>query len=186
MKRRYFKLPSRDFFEAMTDRDYRRERASIIRRTRFVYRLFGPPRGMLFSGTMTADLYFEMINSYINGLYLGTIFTSHALIESTLAFGYILSSQDAVAEGGLGKIVTESRKNNHISQPLCNRLDELRRMRIAYFHSHVGLNKRGAMKRYLDSKLHGHRLHKNDAETALTIVFEYLEETSPAFFSSRQ
>lgn len=138
---------------------------------------------MMFSGVMTADTYYEMINAYIFGLYISTVFAAHALIESSLSFGFMFNSKDeAIAEGGLGKIVTASLERGHISNELAKRLNELRLMRIAYFHSHVGLNKKGAMKRVLDKGKYGVKLHRSDASDALRIVHEFLNETSPGFF----
>jgi hypothetical protein len=183
-RKKYFKLPPKAVIEKMTDGSFQHERRAIIRRTGEVYRLFGPPRSMLFSGgVITADAYFEMLNAYIFGLYISTIFAAHALIESALSFDFMFETKDqAVAEGGLGKIIAASLERGHISKELHDRLDELRAMRVAYFHSHVGLNKRSAMKRYLDKRLYGVRLHRMDALDALKIVHELLSETSPGFF----
>lgn len=64
---------------------------------------------MMFSGVMTADTYFEMINAYIFGLYISTVFAAHALIESSLSFSFMFDSEDeAIAEGGLSKIIAAS------------------------------------------------------------------------------
>jgi hypothetical protein len=185
MKRmKYFKLPPNAIIEEMTDGSFQHERKAIIGRTKEIYRLFGPPRGMIFSGgVITADAYFEMVSSYIFGLYISTVFTAHALIESALSFDFMLDSNDqAIAEGGLSKIIGASLERGYISKELYGRLNQLRAMRIAYFHSHVGLNKRSAMKRYLDKKLYGVKLHRKDAMDALKIVHQLLNETSPAFF----
>jgi len=129
---------------------------------------------MLFAGTMTADAYYEMINSYICGLYLSTIFSAHTLIESALAFNFAISSEDRIAEGGLGKLAAASLEREHISKEIFDRLDELRLMRIAYFHSHVGLNKRSAMHRYLEKGVYGVNAHRKDAAEALRIVHEFI------------
>ena len=183
-RKKYFKLPPKAAIEKMTDGSFQHERRAIIGRTKEIYRLFGPPRDMLFSGgVITADAYFEMIAAYIFGLYLSTVFAAHALVESALSFDFMFDSDDEIiAEGGLSKIITASFERGYISKELSNRLNELRMMRIAYFHSHVGLKKRSAMKRYLDKKLYGVKLHRRDAMDALKIVHELLNETSPGFF----
>jgi hypothetical protein len=170
--------------EKMTDSSLSYGRRGVVARTKQIYRLFGPPRDMMLSGVMTADTYFEMINAYIFGLYISTVFAAHALIESSLSFGFMFNSNDeAIAEGGLSKIIAASVKRGHISKELSNRLNDLRIMRIAYFHSHVGLNEKSAMKRYLDRKLYGVKLHRKDAMDALKIVHQFLNETSPGFFN---
>lgn len=173
-KKKYFKLPPRPVIEKMVDDDFRFQRKGAIKRTSDVFKLFGPPRSMFFAGTMTADAYHEMINSYICGLYLSTIFAAHTLIESALAFNFAISSEDKIAEGGLGKLAATSLKRGHISKETFDLLNELRLMRIAYFHSHVGLNKRGAMHRYFDKRLHGVNAHRKDAVAALRIVHEFI------------
>jgi hypothetical protein len=50
----------------MTDSSFKHDRRGAIARTKQIYRLFGPPRDMMFAGVMTADAYFEMINAYIS------------------------------------------------------------------------------------------------------------------------
>jgi len=182
-RKRYFKLPPNTVIEQMTDNSLGHGRRGVVARTKQIYRLFGPPRDMMFSGVMTADTYFEMINAYIFGLYISTVFAAHALIESSLSFGFMFDSDDeAIAEGGLSKIITASCERGHISKELADRLNELRIMRIAYFHSHVGLKQRSAMKRVLDKKLYGVKLHRSDATDAIRIVHQFLNETSPGFF----
>jgi hypothetical protein len=171
----------------MTDSSLNFDRRGIVARTKQIYRLFGPPRDMFFSGVMTADAYVEMINAYVFGLYISTVFAAHALIESALSFGFMFDSEDeAIAEGGLSKIVAASFERGHISKDLSDRLNELRIMRIAYFHSHVGLKRRSAMKRYLDKRLYGVKLHRRDALDALKIVHQFLNETSPDFFGQQE
>ena len=184
MKRRYFKIPSHKFIERSTDKEYRRERRGIIARTKLIYKLFGPPRSRLFGGIMTADTYHEMITSYIFGNYLSTIFVTNALVESTLGFKFIMNfgTDEKIAEAGLAKMLDVAHSRGWFSSALRDQLDELRRMRIAYFHAHVGMNKRGAMKRYLTEKDFGYRQHRRDAAKALKIVHEYLKEESPEFF----
>jgi hypothetical protein len=93
------------------------------------------------------------------------------------------SDDENIAEGGLSKIIGASLARGHISNELSDRLHELRVMRIACFHSHVGLNQRSAMKRYLDKRLYGVKLHRRDAKDALMIVHEFLNETSPGYFN---
>ncbi len=182
-RKRCFKLPPNIVIEKMTDSSLNHDRRGSIARTKQIYRLFGPPRDMMFTGIMTADTYFEMINAYIFGLYISTVFAAHALIESALSFGFMFNLEDeAIAEGGLGKIIAASFERGHISKELADRLNELRIMRIAYFHSHVGLKQRGAMKRVLDKKLYGVKLHRSDAMNAITIVHQFLNETAPGFF----
>jgi hypothetical protein len=182
-RKRYFKLPPNTVIERMTDSSLSYDRRGVIARTKQIFRLFGPPRDMMFSGVMTSDTYFEMINAYILGLYISTVFAAHALIESSLSFGFMFNSEDeAIAEGGLGKIIAASFERGHISKDLADRLNELRLMRIAYFHSHVGLKQRSAMKRTLDKKLYGEKLHRSDAMDTIKIVHEFLNETSPSFF----
>jgi hypothetical protein len=182
-RKRYFKLPPNIVIERMTDSSINHDRRGAVARTKQIYRLFGPPRGMMFSGVMTADTYFEMIDAYIFGLYISTVFAAHALIESSLSFGFMFDSGDeAIAEGGLAKIIAASFERGHISKELADRLNELRIMRIAYFHSHVGLKQRSAMKRILDKKLYGVKLHRTDAVDAIKIVHQFLNETSPGFF----
>jgi hypothetical protein len=186
-RKKYFKLPAKIVIEKMTDESFQHERRRVLIRTKQIYRLFGPPRSMLFSGVLTADTYFEMINAYIFGLYISTVFTAHALIESALSFSFMFNSGDqTIAEGGLNKIIAASFERGHISRDLSDRLHELRIMRIAYFHSHVGLNQRSAMKRYLDKKLYGVKLHRSDAIDALKIVHQFLSETSPGFFGREE
>ena len=180
MKRRYFKVPPHEFIERLTDEEYRRERRGIIARTKLIYRLFGPPRSMLFGGVMTAETYHEMITSYIFGNYLSTIFVTHALVEAALGFRFIMNfgTDEKIAEASLAKMLDVAHRRGWISRELRNRLDELRRMRIAYFHSHIGMNERGAMKRYLTEKGFGYKQHRRDAERALNIVHDYLKEES--------
>jgi hypothetical protein len=186
-RKRYFKLPSNTVIEQMTDHLFNHNRRGTLARTKQIYRLFGPPRDLMFSGVMTADTYFEMINAYIFGLFISTVFAAHALIESSLSFGFMFDSEDeSIAEGGLSKIIKASFERGHISKDLSDRLNELRIMRIAYFHSHVGLNKRSAMKRVLDKKLYGAKLHRCDAMDAIKIVHQFLNETSPGFFNRPQ
>ena len=101
-RKKYFKLPPNIIIEKMTDNSLSHDRRGAVAGTKQIYRLFGPPRDMMFMGVMTADTYFEMINAYIFGLYIFTIFAAHALIESSLSVGFMFSSEDeAIAEGGL-------------------------------------------------------------------------------------
>jgi hypothetical protein len=182
-RKKYFKLPPNGVIEQMIDETLGHDRPGSLSRTKEIYRLFGPPRSMMFSGVLTADAYHEMINAYIFGLYISTVFAAHALLESALSFSFMFNSKDvSIAEGGLGRIIDASLARGHISKKMSERLHELRVMRIAYFHSHVGLNQRSAMKRYLDTGLYGAKLHRKDAQQALKIVNEYLNETSPGFF----
>jgi hypothetical protein len=74
----------------------------------------------------------------------------------------------------LGKLAATSLERGHISKEIFDHLNKLRLMRIAYFHSHVGLNKRGAMSRYLNQHLVGVDAHRKDAAEALRIVHEFL------------
>ena len=100
-----------------------------------------------------------------------------------LSFSFMFSSEDeGIAEGGLGKIIAASFERGYISKDLSDRLNELRKMRIAYFHSHVGLKQRSAMKRVLDKKLYGEKLHRSDALEAIKIIHHFLSKTSPGFF----
>jgi hypothetical protein len=184
-RKKYFKLPPNAVIEQMTEQSLGHDRRGTIARTKEIYRLFGPSRSMMFSGVLTADAYYEMLNAYIFGLYISTVFAAHALIESTLSFGFIFDADDeSIAEGGLSKIIEASLSRGHISKELSARLHELRLIRIAYFHSHVGLSQRSAMKRYLDKGLYGAKLQRRDAQTALRIVHEYLNKTSPGFFGA--
>ena len=84
------------------------------------------------------------------------------------------ASEDKIAEGGLGKLAATSFERKYISKETFDRLNELRLMRIAYFHSHIGLNKRGAMHRYLEKRLYGVNAHRKDAAEALKIVHEFI------------
>jgi len=129
---------------------------------------------------MTAETYHEMITSYIFGNYLSTIFVTHALVEAALGFRFIMNfgTDEKIAEASLAKMLDVAHRRGWISRELRNRLDELRRMRIAYFHSHIGMNERGAMKRYLTEKGFGYKQHRRDAERALNIVHDYLKEES--------
>jgi hypothetical protein len=184
-RKKYFKLPPNSVIERMTDESLQHDRRGTVKRTKEIYRLFGPPRSMMFSGVLTADAHYEMLNAYILGLYISTVFAAHALIESALSFSYMFNADDeSIAEGGLSKIIEASLARGHISNELSDRLHELRVMRIAYFHSHVGLNRRSAMKRYLNKGLYGVKLHRRDALDALNIVHEFLNETSPGYFNS--
>lgn len=168
----------------MTYESLQHDQRGTVKRTKEIYRLFGPPRSMMFSGVLTADAHYEMLNAYILGLYISTVFAAHALIESALSFSFMFDANDrSIAEGGLNKIIEASLARGHISNELSDRLHELREMRIAYFHSHVGLNPRSAMKRYLDKRLYGLKLHRRDAQDALKIVHEFLNETSPGYFN---
>src|SRR5258708_40174392 len=107
--KRYFKIPSNIVIEKMTNHSFSHDRRGAVARTKQIYRLFGPPRDMMFSGVMTADTYFEMINAYIFGLFISTVFAAHALIESSMSFNFLFNSEDeAIAEGGLGKIISAS------------------------------------------------------------------------------
>jgi len=85
-QKKYFTLPSSTIIEKMTASSFEYDRRGAIARTKQIYRLFGPPRSMMFSGVMTADTYFEMINAYRFGLYISTVFAAHALIESAMSF----------------------------------------------------------------------------------------------------
>jgi hypothetical protein len=184
-RKKYFKLPPNSVIERMADKSLQHDRRGTVKRTKEIYRLFGPPRSMMFSGVLTADAHYEMLNAYILGLYISTVFAAHALIESALSFSYMFNAADeSIAEGGLSKIIEASLVRGHISNELSDRLHELRVMRIAYFHSHVGLNRRSAMKRYLNKGLYGVKLHRRDALDALNIVHEFLNETSPGYFNS--
>lgn len=183
-RKKYFDLPANVIIEKLANECRQHDLRGSISRTREIYRFFGPPRGMFFSGTLTADAYYEMINAYICGLYISTVSAAHTVIESTLSFNFMFSKDDnAIAEGGLSKIISISADRGYISKELSISLHELRLMRIAYFHSHVGLNRRSAIKRYLDKGLYGAKLHRKDAKDALKIVHLFLNETSPGFFS---
>jgi len=182
-RKKYFKLPADAVIEKIASDTLNHDPKGVVASTKQIFRLFGPPRDMMFSGVMTADAYYEMINSYIVGLYLSTVFAAHALIESSLSFEFMFNTNDeSIAEGGLHKIIAASLARGYISKELSERLNELRVARIAYFHSHVGLNRRGATKRYLDRQLYGSKLHGSDATTALKTVHQFLNETSPGFF----
>lgn len=175
-RRKYFKLPSNAVIEKMANETLCFDQRGAVARTKQIYRLFGPPRSMLFAGTLTADAYFEMIRAYIFGLYISTIHAAHTVVESGLSFGYILISEDEIAEGGLAKLAAVAFAEGNISKYLFEEINELRLMRIACFHSHVGLNPRSAMKRYLDKRAFGTKLHRKDAAHALKIVYDFLNE----------
>ena len=56
-------------------------------------------------------------------------------------------------------------------------------MRIAYFHSHLMSNERGALNRYMAAKSFGYVQQEKDARDALYIVREFFREESPDAFS---
>jgi len=58
-RKRYFKLPTTNVIEQMTDNPLSHDRRGVVARTKQIYRLFGPPRDMMFSGVMTADIYLK-------------------------------------------------------------------------------------------------------------------------------
>jgi hypothetical protein len=192
VKRKYFRLPSHQFFELDTDQSYRRIRPSIIKRTKLVWKLFGPRRSMMIAGVMSADAFFEMKLSYIFGNFISTIFSAHALIEASLGSHFLMSfgKDDKIAESGFHRMITVAHERGWISESIRGRLDELRKMRIAYFHSHTLENERGALKRYMNNsqkrymnkRTSSHTLQERDAQEALHIVHEFLREDSPDYF----
>jgi hypothetical protein len=147
---------------------------------------------MMIAGVMGADAFFEMKLSYIFGNFISTVFSAHALIEALLGAHFLMSfgKDDKIAEAGLHRMITVAHERGWVSERIRGRLDELRKMRIAYFHSHTLENERGvlkrymnnALKRYMNKRTSPHTLQERDAQEALHIVHEFLREDSPDYF----
>lgn len=160
------------------DRESLDERA---KRYEFIQQEFGPPASMLLLGGIQARLALnEMQSSYIWGNYLSVILNAHIFVEQTLAGPLILSGEDRAAEGGLSAILAKCIEQQNLDQAIADRIDELRRMRIAYFHAHVGLKKRSYMGRLVSKKNTTEwEMIQEDAREAVTIVVDFLRYDSP-------
>ncbi|MEP2706149.1 MAG: hypothetical protein ABJQ71_18900 [Roseibium sp.] len=134
----------------------------------------------LVGGTPALTALNEMQSPYIWGNFLSVIDNAHIFVEQTLGGSLILSGQDKAAEGGLAAVVARSLDYGLIDQEIADRVDELRRMRIAYSHAHVGLKERSYMGRLISKEnTLDWEMIQQDAKDAIIIVVDLLRHDSP-------
>lgn len=161
--------------------DKRYARAQI-QNAKFIMREFGPPTEMLLVGGYApfAAIH-ELKSSYVLGNYLAAILCAHVFMECTLGGYLILAGYDNVVDRGLAAITKETQRLGVLDSALAKRIDDLRRMRIAYFHPHVGLDDRGHMKRILRARKDPRFLLRDDARAAVQTIVDFLRQRNPAW-----
>lgn len=156
-------------------------RAIRMERAKFLHQEFGPPRDMVLMGPTPG--YFAMVDmglTFLNGAFLSTIMAAHVFVEQSMAAALILSGEEKAAEAGLGVIISKALDRGVISDTIADRLKDLKDIRIAYFHAHVGAKKRSFMGRFLslrDPDLY--RVVENDAKEAIRIVVDLMRFQNP-------
>ncbi|MFN3172505.1 MAG: hypothetical protein ACE37E_17610 [Hyphomicrobiales bacterium] len=150
-------------------------------RYQFIQRQFGPPTSMLLLGGSQALMALnEMQGSYIWGNFLSVILNAHIFVEQSLAGPLIISGEDHAAEGGLAAILAKCIEHGSLDDKIAARIDELRRMRIAYFHAHSGLKERSYMGRLISKDFPTEfEMIQEDARDAITIVVDLLRYENP-------
>lgn len=151
-----------------------------IARLKVWYETFGAPKDMLYLGGIPAAIALhELRIAYVLGLNLSTIMTAHIFIEQVLGSSLIISGSTKKGESGLGAIIQTLIDSGDIEQHTAESLNELRMIRIAYFHSHEGLKTRGFMGRWLKSESSDpYELSDQDAYKAITAVADLIWENN--------
>ena len=130
---------------------------------------------LLYGGFSSLFAISEIPNAYINGNFLSCVCLAQIFFEHTLSSTFCMQGEDETAEAGFSKIIEESKARNIISEDFAEKLDELRRIRNSYIHYHVGLNKRGLIKRMLDSSIVIDDLLIKDAWFAVKLISDFFE-----------
>ena len=182
-KRFRWKVPSSD---ELRDQIREIDSESIefrVKRLSFLIEEFGPPVDMLLSGGVPALMsLYDLKASYLHGNDLSVVMAAHIFVEQILGGALILAGHDREAEGGLAAIIEKATELRIIDESVSKRLDELRRMRIAYFHAHVGMKDRSHLGRL---KASGHfdsdKLIEDDAEEAIRVIVDLLRFQNPGW-----
>ena len=181
-KRAYWATSSVEKIRRELKAGYSKTLRSKARRATYIFQEFGPSRDMLLVGGLPSMYALhEFWVAYIEGLYLSTISCAHIFVEHILGGHLIMANYDAAAEGGLRSIADKSFDLGSIDKQIHARLDELRTMRIAYSHAHVGLKPRSHMARILRKDRNPHKLLQQDAKLAIQIVSDLLRHLDPNF-----
>lgn len=117
----------------------------------------------------------EIPNAYINGNFLSCICLAQIFFEHTLSSTFCIQGDDEIAEASFARIIDECKNNNMISKDFAEKLDELRRIRNSYTHFHVGLGKRGLVRRMLDNSIVIDDLLIKDAWFAVKLISDFFE-----------
>ena len=106
---------------------------------------------------------------------MSCICLAQIFFEHTLSSAFCVQGEDEIAEASFAKILDECKTNKIISNDFAEKLDELRRIRNSYAHFHVGLNKRGLVKRMLDTSIVIDDLLIKDAWFAVKLISDFFE-----------
>ena len=163
-----------------------------ISRFRFLVGEFGPAVDMLMLGGLPAVVsYREIFGAFLNGLDLSVILSAHIFLEQTLGGHLIMCGYNDIAESSFSAIVEKYVEIEALDNSVAQQIHALRKMRIAYFHSHVGLKQRSYMKRLIDKK--GgcpFELLYQDAQFAIKVVVNVMRHQNPKwnpeFFKNEQ
>lgn len=152
-----------------------------VGRLKFINEEFGPDADMLFYGGVPALISFhEMKMAYIHAIELSVIVCAHIFVEQTLGAMLIFAGFDKEAESGMASIIKRSLSEGYIDNKIAGRLDTLRKMRISYFHTHVGLKERSYMNRRISSNCYDDaELLANDSKEAIQVVVDLLRYQNP-------
>lgn len=117
----------------------------------------------------------EIPNAYITGNFLSCICLAQIFFENTLSSTFCINGEDEIAEAGFAKVINECKVNKIISEDFADKLDSLRKIRNSYTHFHIGLNKRGVVKRMLDNSIAPDDLLIKDAWFAVKLISDFFE-----------
>jgi hypothetical protein len=166
-----------DLVEA--DAATRDERAD---RLAFLLREFGPPADMLLVGGMGAMFAIsELQNSFLNGNFMGTILLCQVFVEHSLAGSYALGGDDNLMLDGFKVLIDRSLADGRISAPLAARLQDLREMRNPYNHPRPFSKPNNLLQRIVTRKTDPHEMASEDAQTAISIVVDFIREGCPSW-----
>ena len=172
--------PEEELSEYITELD-NESRSIRLDRVKFLYQEFGPSSDLILVGPTPA--YFALVDistTFMNGAFLSTIMAAHIFAEQSLGASLILVGDEQDAEGGLGRIITRALSNRMINENIATRLNELKNIRIAYFHAHAGAKKRSFIGRFLTLKDPDlERVVENDAKEAIRIVVDLIRFQTP-------
>ena len=111
---------------------------------------------------------------------MATVLLAQVFIEQSLGGTYAFAGDDAVAESGFSRLISESLCNGHITEELATTLTKLRKMRNPYAHHVSGTGKRSYIRRIVEAEwITPEDLVVEDAKFAVRAVVDYLRHCSP-------
>lgn len=162
----------------IADNETFKERLDRLKQIKSLF-LWKKEWGILLSGGFSSSFaILEIPNAYINGNFLSCICLAQIFFENTLSSTFCINGEDEIAEASFARVLNECRINNVISEDFADKLDNLRKIRNSYTHFHVGLNKRGFLKRMLDSSTPPNDLLIKDAWFAVKLISDFFETHS--------